>query len=81
MKWEYQGCDEQCSGVLSTGGDLVFGGNHEGYFFALNASTGQEVLRVNTGGWITADPITYLSDRSQQVTVTAGNALFTFALE
>ncbi|MDQ3565947.1 MAG: PQQ-dependent dehydrogenase, methanol/ethanol family [Pseudomonadota bacterium] len=81
VKWEYQNCDEQCSGLLSTGGDLVFGGNHKGSFFALNASTGQEVLRVNIGGWITAAPITYLSDRSQQVTVTAGNALFTFALE
>jgi alcohol dehydrogenase (cytochrome c) len=81
VKWEYQGCDEQCSGVLSTGGDLVFGGNHEGYFFALNASTGQEVLRVNFGGGITAAPITYLSDRSQQVTIAAGSTLFTYALE
>lgn len=81
VKWEYQGCDEECSGVLSTGGDLVFGGNHEGYFFALNASTGQEVLRVNFGGRITAAPITYLSDRTQQVTIAAGNALFTYALK
>lgn len=81
VKWEYRGCDEQCSGVLSTGGELVFGGNHEGYFFALNASTGQEVFRVNIGGSITAAPITYLNDGSQQITITAGNAVFTHALE
>lgn len=67
-------------GILSTSGNLVFVGS-EREFFALDARTGKELWRVNTGGTIVAAPITYLSDGSQQVTVAAETMVFTFGLE
>ncbi len=38
------------SGVLSTGGDLVFGGGMEGNFVALNAKTGRSSV-ARQSGW------------------------------
>jgi alcohol dehydrogenase (cytochrome c) len=66
--------------VLSTGGQLVFGGSDEGHFFALDAETGREVWRQNLGGIIRANPVTYLVGGRQFVSIAAGSALFTFAL-
>ena len=40
-KWEYRMADITWGGVLSTAGDLVFGGGKEGYFVALDARTGK----------------------------------------
>lgn len=67
-------------GLLSTAGGLVFGGV-ESRFFALDAGTGAELWRMNTGGDIQGAPITYLSEGRQQVTVAAGQTIITFVLE
>ena len=77
-KWEYRVQPRSWSGLLSTAGNLLFGGTAQGYFFALDASTGKELWRLDTGGNITAAPVTYLVDGKQYVTIAAGNALFTF---
>ena len=69
------------TGLLSTAGNLVFGGLDEGHFFALDAESGKELWRANTGGMIAAGPISYLSKGKQLVSVAAGNAIFTFGLE
>ena len=58
----------------------MFGGSDEGHFFALNAETGTEVWRQNLGG-IRSNPVTYTIQGKQFVSVAAGNALFTFALQ
>src|SRR5713226_9629302 len=78
--WEYGLYTKPWAGVLSTAGKLVLGGSDEGYFFALDAETGKEVWRQNTGGIIRASPITYLSRDKQVVAVAAGNAIFAFEL-
>ncbi len=78
--WEYRLHTKPWAGVLSTGGQLVFGGSDEGYAFALDAESGKEVWRMNTGGVIRANPITYLSKGSQVVAVAAGSSIFTFEL-
>ncbi len=78
LKWEYRIQPRSATGLLSTAGNLVFGGTSRGYFFALNASTGQERWRLDIGGSIAAAPITYLVDGKQRITIAAGNALFTF---
>lgn len=67
-------------GLLSTAGGVVFGGV-ESRFFALDAGTGAELWRMNTGGDIQGAPITYLSEGRQQVTVAAGQTIITFVLE
>ncbi len=79
--WEHQLHTKPWAGVLSTAGKLVFGGSDEGHFFALDAETGNEVWRQNLGGIIRANPVTYLIQGKQFVSIAAGNALFTFALQ
>jgi alcohol dehydrogenase (cytochrome c) len=82
IKWEYKGCgDTACGGLLSTAGNLVFGGSRKGLFFAVNASTGDEVWRTSLGGLIMASPVAYLSEGRQQISIASGGAIFTFGLD
>jgi alcohol dehydrogenase (cytochrome c) len=78
--WEYKLQTKPWAGVLSTAGQLVFGGSDEGYFFVLDAESGKELWRQNLGGIIRANPVTYLADGKQLVSIAAGNAIFTFSL-
>ena len=78
--WEYPLHRDVWTGLLSTAGNLVFGGSIEGQFFALDTATGKELWRINTGAQIIAAPISYLSDGQQLVSIASGNALFTFGL-
>ncbi|MGH9631326.1 MAG: pyrroloquinoline quinone-dependent dehydrogenase, partial [Bryobacteraceae bacterium] len=80
VKWEHKLVSMPQAGVLSTAGDIVFGGSDEGHFFALDAYTGEEIWRVNTGGVIAAGPVTYLSNGKQQISIASGSAIFTFAV-
>ena len=57
---------------LSTAGDLVFVGMVDGYFLALDAATGKELWRFQTGSAISAGPITYTINGEQYVAVFAG---------
>ena len=52
----------------------------EAYFFALDADNGKELWRINLGGAMAANPITYTVNGKQMVTTSAGGGLFTFAL-
>ena len=79
-KWEYRVQSKSQSGLLSTAGNLVFGGTVGGYFFALDATTGEERWRSSVGGVVMAAPITYAVDGEQRVTIAAGQALFTYGL-
>lgn len=80
MAWEYRVEAKSTSGLLSTAGNVVFGGTAKGFFFALDAKTGEELWRLDLGGRIHAAPITYLVNGQQRVTIAAGGALFTFGL-
>ncbi len=81
VKWEYKLYQGIESGLLSTAGNLVFGGTAEGQFFALDALTGQELWRLGLGGRVIAAPISYLSEQKQLVTIAIGNTIFTFELD
>jgi alcohol dehydrogenase (cytochrome c) len=78
--WEYPMRDVSDAGILTTAGDVLFSGNREGYFFALDARTGKELWKKYLGSQVAASPITYLVDGKQYVSVAAGNSLFTFGL-
>ncbi len=80
-RWEYRVQPRGSTGLLSTAGDLVFGGTVDGYVFALDAHTGDELWHMNVGGMVHAGPISYLADGEQRVSIAAGNAIFTFGLE
>jgi PQQ-dependent dehydrogenase (methanol/ethanol family) len=61
------------SGVLATGGDVVFYGTMDGWFKAVDAHDGTELWKVKTASGIIANPITYLGpDKKQYVAVYAG---------
>lgn len=78
--WQYQVQAKSTSGLVSTAGNLVFGGTVHGNFFALDARNGNELWRLDLGGMVHAAPITYLVDGEQYVTIAAGSAVFTFGL-
>ncbi len=61
------------SGVLSTGGGLVFYGTMDGWFRALDAHSGQVLWQMKTASGIIGDPITFLGpDGKQYVAVYSG---------
>jgi len=78
--WDYTMRDVSDAGILTTASDLLFSGNREGYFFALDAKTGKELWKRYLGGMVAASPITYLVDGKQYVSIAVGHSLFTFGL-
>ena len=78
--WEYEVKARSTAGVLSTAGDLVFSGTVDGFFFALDAETGEELWHINVGSRVHAAPMSYMIDGKQYVAVAAGNVLYTFGL-
>ena len=67
------------SGLLATGGGLVFG-TSGGFAFAIDSATGRELWRVFLGGDTYAAPISFTVDGHQVILVSAGRALFLFGL-
>jgi len=61
------------SGVLATGGDVVFYGTMDGWLKAVDARSGKELWKFKTGSGIVGDPITYKGpDGKQYVAVYSG---------
>jgi len=79
--WSFSQYDVTDAGMLTTATDLLFTGGREGYFYALDARSGQLLWKTNLGGSIVNAPITYEIDGKQYVSVIAGNILSTFALQ
>ncbi len=67
------------SGLLATGGGLVFGASG-GFVFAIDSATGREAWRAFLGGDTYAPPISFTVDGRQVILVSAGRALFMFGL-
>lgn len=67
------------SGLLATGGGLVFGAAG-GFAFAIDSATGRELWRVSLGGDTFAAPISFTVDGSQVILVSAGRTLSAFGL-
>jgi PQQ-dependent dehydrogenase (methanol/ethanol family) len=61
------------SGVLSTGGDVVFYGTMEGWFRAIDAHTGKILWQMRLASGIVGNPMTFLGpDNKQYVAIYAG---------
>jgi len=80
-QWEFRLQSPPWSGILSTAGGLVFSGDMEGNFFALDAKDGKLLWRLQTGGAIYANPITYVSEGRQYVAIASGGAILVFGLD
>ena len=60
--------------LVATGGGLVFGGDVNGRFRALDQETGAVLWEINLGSPVTGFPITYAVDGRQYVAVSTGSA-------
>lgn len=79
-RWSFPLFSPPWAGLLSTGGDLVFGGTNEGVFFALHARTGRPLWHFQTGGMVNSNPIAYAVEGRQYIAVAAGSTLQVFSL-
>ena len=68
------------AGLVSTAGGLVFAGDDQGFFTALDAETGEPLWHFNTGIRISASPIAYAVGGRQYLAVCAGVNVVVFAL-
>jgi alcohol dehydrogenase (cytochrome c) len=80
MRWEFKLHSAPWSGVLATGGGLVFSGSDEGNFYALDASSGKPLWDFQTGGPVASNPVSYSVDGKQYVAVAANRVLYVFGL-
>ncbi|MFN7939232.1 MAG: PQQ-dependent dehydrogenase, methanol/ethanol family [Bryobacteraceae bacterium] len=80
LAWDYKMQDMSESGLLATATDLLFSGNRDGHFFALDARSGKLLWRRYLGGQVIASPITFEAEGKQYVSIAAGHTLYTFAL-
>jgi alcohol dehydrogenase (cytochrome c) len=81
QKWQYRESVSRYdySGLLATGGGLVFGASG-GTLFAVDADSGREVFKQSLGGTTLSAPISFTIDGEQVIVVAAGRALFVFGL-
>ena len=80
IKWRWEMVSPAGAGVLATAGGLVFTGDGQGYFVALDARTGKPLWHFQTGAGIIAPPISYTVNGKQQIALAAGSSIMTFAL-
>ncbi|HUA25339.1 MAG TPA: PQQ-dependent dehydrogenase, methanol/ethanol family [Steroidobacteraceae bacterium] len=70
--WQRQTASFWDGGVLSTGGNLVFQGDADGYLNVYAADTGTLLKRIDVGTSIMAAPMTYTVGGVQYLSVMAG---------
>ena len=61
--------------LIATGGGLVFGGDGNGRFRALDHETGAPLWEINLGTSVTGFPVTYAVDGRQYVVASTGSSL------
>ena len=80
MKWEFRHPSPSWSGALSTAGGVVFTGDAEGNFIALDAQSGKALWHFEMGGEVYASPMAFAVDGKQYVAIAAGSAVYSFGL-
>ena len=82
IAWEYEqvGSGEAWGGLLATAGGLVFFGNDDGSFSALDARTGRLLWHFPLSARWHASPMTYQVDGKQYIAVAVNGSILTFGL-
>src|SRR4030095_9309344 len=80
--WDYRqiGSKRYGAGLLSTAGGLLFAGDDQGGFTALDARAGKPLWFFNTGQAISASPIAYRFKSSDYIAIAAGSNVVAFGL-
>ncbi len=71
-QWSYRSKYPILASTLATGGDLIFSGDPEGQFFALDALTGKKLWSFATGSGHRGSPMTFSVKGRQFVAVPSG---------
>jgi alcohol dehydrogenase (cytochrome c) len=80
-RWEFEYISPSTSGLLSTASGLIFSGDAEGNFLAIDAGTGKFLWRFQMGSALHGtSAITYMLDGRQHVLVPAGTTMTAWAL-
>jgi glucose dehydrogenase len=66
--------------LISTAGGLVFTGDAEGNFIALEAATGKALWHFQCGASVYSSPMSFAIEGKQYVAVAAGAAVLAFGL-
>jgi glucose dehydrogenase len=72
LAWTHMTKQPLIGGALATAGNLVFFGEGDGDFNALDAKSGQLLWHYHLGAGVNAPPISYEVDGTQYVAVAAG---------
>jgi alcohol dehydrogenase (cytochrome c) len=80
VRWEFKQFADAWAGVFSTAGGLVFSGDGQGNFIALDAETGRDLWHIPLGAAIHTAAVSFAVDGRQYIAIVAGDALFAFAL-
>jgi alcohol dehydrogenase (cytochrome c) len=72
VRWRYQSALPVVAAVTATAGNVLFTGELTGDFLALDAETGAELYRFNTGGPMGGGAITYQAGGKQYVAAVSG---------
>ena len=78
--WEFKEQGSSNASILTTSTNLLFTGTRDGWFYALNSTTGELLYRFQTGGQIHGGVVTFLVDGKQHIAVASGMGLFVFAI-
>ena len=81
-RWEYPmtGPATMWAGAMSTAGGVVFFGDDDGQFVALDDRSGKHLWHYSTGQLLTASPISFSVDGNQYLCIAAGTDIFSFGL-
>jgi PQQ-dependent dehydrogenase (methanol/ethanol family) len=72
IRWQYKTEQPMMGGVLATAGGLVFTGQGNGLFTALDSESGSELWRFQMGAGVNAPPSSYTVEGTQYIVVAAG---------
>jgi acido-empty-quinoprotein group A len=78
--WKHALTEGGAMGLLTTAGDLLFGGDGSGNFVAYNPSTGDPIWHAGLAANPSNAPVTFMLDGRQFVVVGAGDSLYAFTL-
>jgi alcohol dehydrogenase (cytochrome c) len=74
MRWRIKWPTPMYAALTPTAGDVLFTGDLNGDFLALDARSGKTLYRFNTGGPIAGGIVTYERKGKQYVAVASGNS-------